>query len=97
MVEPAFAEQDLSKRYAILAEGEAWLIDEAYVIPFCMDGGGYVASYLNPFESQYAPFGASENRYKYQWIYETPFGMDEYAQLLSDWEAERDALLAAGK
>ena len=97
MVEPAFAEQDLAKRYAILAEAEAWLIDEAYVIPFCMDGGGYVASYLNPFESQYAPFGASENRYKYQWIYESPFGMDEYAQLLSDWEAERDARLAAAE
>ncbi len=95
MVEPAFSEQDLSKRYAILAEAEAWLIDEAYVIPFCMDGGGYVASYLNPFESQRAPFGASESRYKYQWIYESPFGMDDYAELLTEWEAERDARLAA--
>lgn len=94
MVEPAFAEQDLSKRYAILAQAEAWLIDEAYVIPFCMDGGGYVASYLNPFESQYAPFGASENRYKYQWIYETPFGMEEYETLLAEWEAERNVRLA---
>ena len=97
MVEPAFAEQDLAKRYAILAEAEAWLIDEAYVIPFCMDGGGYVASCLNPFEAQYAPFGASEKRYKYQWIYETPFGMDEYAELLTEWEAEREARLAALK
>ena len=95
MVEPAYAEQDLAKRYAILAEAEAWLIDEAYVIPFCMDGGGYVASYLNPFESQYAPFGVSENRYKYQWIYETPMGMDEYETALAEWEAERDARLAA--
>lgn len=97
MVEPAFAEQDLAKCYAILAEAEAWLIDEAYVIPFCMDGGGYVASCLNPFEAQYAPFGASEKRYKYQWIYETPFGMDEYAELLTEWEAEREARLAALK
>lgn len=97
MIEPAFAEQDLAKRYAILAEAEAWLIDEAYVIPFCMDGGGYVASCLNPFEAQYAPFGASEKRYKYQWIYETPFGMDEYAELLTEWEAEREARLAALK
>ncbi len=97
MVEPAFVEQDLAKRYAILAEAEAWLIDEAYVIPFCMDGGGYVASCLNPFEAQYAPFGASEKRYKYQWIYETPFGMDEYAELLTEWEAEREARLAALK
>ena len=95
MVEPAYTEQDLAKRYAILAEAEAWLIDEAYVIPFCMDGGGYVASYLNPFESQYAPFGVSENRYKYQWIYETPMGMDEYETALAEWEAERDARLAA--
>ena len=95
MVEPAFSEQDLSKRYAILAEAEAWLIDEAYVIPFWMDGGGYVASYLHPFESQRAPFGASESRYKYQWIYESPFGMDDYAELLTEWEAERDARLAA--
>ena len=95
MVEPAADEQDLAKRYEILAEAEAWLIEEAYVIPFCMDGGGYVASYLNTFESQHAPFGASESRYKYQWIYETPFGMDEYEVLLAEWEAEREARLAA--
>jgi oligopeptide transport system substrate-binding protein len=88
---------DLAKRFEILANAEAWLIDQAYVIPYCLDGAGYTASYLNPFESQYAPFGVSENRYKYQYVYETPFGAEEYATLLTQWEAERASRLAAAK
>ncbi len=86
---------DLPKRYEILANAEAWLIDQAFVIPYCLDGAGYIASYLNPFESQYAPFGVSENRYKYQYVYAKPLGAEEYAQLLSQWEAERAEKLAA--
>lgn len=88
---------DLAERYAILADAEAWLIDQAYVVPYCLDGAGYVASYLNPFESQYAPFGVSENRYKYQYVYSTPFSAEEYATLLTQWEAERVQKLAEAK
>lgn len=86
---------DLAKRYTDLANVEAWLIDQAYVIPLATLGAtGYVASNLNPFESQYAPFGASDSRYKYQYVYAEPFSTEEYNALMETWEAERAKRIA---
>ena len=81
---------DNNKRYNALAETEAWLIDQAFVIPFgVLNSFGYISSCMNPFESQYAPFGMSEDRYKYQWVYDKPFSTEEYLEMLPVWEAER--------
>lgn len=89
---------DLAKRYEALAEVEAWLIDQAYVIPLGTLGAtGYVASNLNPFESQYAAFGASSDRYKYQYVYAEPFSTEEYNKLYEEWEAERARRIAAAQ
>lgn len=85
---------DMTERYTILANAEAWLIENAYVIPYCIAVPGYVASYLNPFEAQYAPFGVSENRYKYQWVYEEPISLELYNQLDAEWQIEREKRLA---
>ena len=86
---------DNSKRYNALAEAEAWLIDQAFVIPFGVLGGcGYMSSCMNPFESQYAPFGMSDDRYKYQWVYEKPFSTEQYLEMLPVWEAERAERIA---
>ena len=85
---------DITERYTQFANAEAWLIENAYVIPYCIAVPGYTASYLNPFEAQYAPFGVSENRYKYQWVYSEPISMELYNQLNEQWEIERDARLA---
>ena len=86
---------DNSKRYNALAEAEAWLIDQAFVIPFGVLGGcGYRSSCMNPFESQYAPFGMSDDRYKYQWVYEKPFSTEQYLEMLPVWEAERAERIA---
>ena len=98
MVNPAETiVDDITERYTILANAEAWLIENAYVVPYALDNPGYVASYLNPFESQYAAFGVSENRFKYQWVYESPVSMDEYVQLDQEWNAEREKRLAESK
>ena len=81
---------DNNKRYNALAETEAWLIDHSFVIPFgVLNSFGYISSCMNPFESQYAPFGMSEDRYKYQWVYDKPFSTEEYLEMLPVWEAER--------
>lgn len=85
---------DMTERYTQMANAEAWLIENAYVIPYCIAVPGYVASYLNPFEAQYAPFGVSENRYKYQWVYEEPISLELYNQLDAEWQVEREARLA---
>ena len=96
MVEEACAEViDLEKRYNAIAETEAWLLDNAFVIPIGrLEDTGYVSSCTNPFESQYAPFGLSNGRYKYQWVYEKPMNTEEYEAALAKWEEERAALMA---
>lgn len=99
MVKEAASEVvDMEARYYALAECEAWLLENAYAIPIGPIGScGYIASYLNPFESQYAPFGFSDARYKYQWVYEKPMNSEEYMEQLEAWEAERAARISAAQ
>ena len=99
MVEEAAKEVvDMEKRYNALAECEAWLLENAYVIPIGPIGGcGYIASYLNPFECQFAPFGLSDGRYKYQWVYEEPMDSETYMEQLEAWQVERANRIAAAQ
>jgi oligopeptide transport system substrate-binding protein len=88
---------DIDKRYELFAEAEAFLIGEAFVIPYALGGGGYAASRLSPFESQYSPFGVSAERYKGQKILEKPMNSEEFKALLPIWEAERTEALRKSK
>jgi len=83
---------DLTARYEAYTEAEAFLIDKAFIIPFGYGTGGYTASRLNPFESQFAPFGISNERYKGQTLLEKPMNTDEYFEAYDLWEEERAAL-----
>lgn len=83
---------DLTARYDAFAEAEAFLINKAFIIPFGHGTGGYTASRLNPFESQFAPFGISRDRYKGQSVMEKPMNTDEYFEAYDQWEEERAAL-----
>lgn len=98
MVDAAKAEIiDIGKRYKLFAEAEVFLIDQAFVIPYSLGGGGYAASRLNPFESQYSPFGVSAERFKGQKVLEKPMNTEEYKIELVKWEKERaEALKEAG-
>lgn len=80
---------DIEKRYELFAEAEAFLIKEAFVIPYALGGGGYAAGRLDPFESQYSPFGVSSQRYKGQHLMEKPMNTEEYKAALENWEKER--------
>lgn len=80
---------NIEKRLNLFAEAESFLIDQAFVIPYATGGGGYVASRLNPFESQYSPFGVSSDRYKGQKVMKEPMDSEEYGEALNIWEAER--------
>lgn len=83
---------DLQARYEAFAKAEAYLINEAFVVPFGYGNGGYTAARINPFEGQYAPFGISNERYKGQRLLEEPMSTDQYFDALDQWEAERAAL-----
>ena len=83
---------DLTARYEAFATAEAFLIDNVLAIPYGYDNGGYTASRLNPFESQFAPFGISNERYKGQTLLTEPMNTDAYFEAYDQWEADRAAL-----
>lgn len=103
MVAEANAEvTDLNARYNKFAECEKWLLDDqCLLIPYMRGGTGYIASSLMPFESQYAAFGASDGRYKYQYIYDKGINTEQYEEAYQKWQEEREAkikeLTDAGK
>lgn len=80
---------NMERRYELFAEAEAYLIENAWVVPYGLGGGGYSSSLLNPFESPYSPFGVSGQRFKGQRILDKPMNSDDYAAALAEWEAKR--------
>ncbi|MGI6164132.1 MAG: peptide ABC transporter substrate-binding protein [Bacillota bacterium] len=100
MVDAARAEVvDVEKRLELFAEAEAYVINEAWVIPFRVGGGGYIATKMEPFASPYAPFGVAELQYKGQIVMEKPMGSEEYKAAYDKWLKDRADALAkeAGK
>ena len=85
MVEKAKAiTEDLDARYEAFADAEAFLIENALVIPLGMPVPPYIATRLNLWEGQYAPTGLSTNRLKGVHILDHYVSMEEY-------NANRDA------
>lgn len=88
---------DLQARYDAFAEAEAFLINHAIVIPYGYNNGGYTASRLSPFESQYAPSGISNERYKGQTLLDAPMNTDQYWDAYDQWLEERAAIADAAE
>ncbi len=93
LVESAKAEAfDLKARYELFAKAEAFLIEHAYVIPFGFGNGGYVASRIDPFTAQFAPYGLTNERYKGSEILSEPMDTDAYFDAYDQWLEERASL-----
>lgn len=93
LVESAKAEAfDLKARYELFAKAEAFLIEHAYVIPFGFGNGGYVASRIDPFTAQFAPYGITNERYKGSEILSEPMDTDAYFDAYDQWLEERASL-----
>ncbi len=96
LVDLATAEvTDMARRFELFANAEAFLINEAMVIPYAVGGGGYVATKVEPFTYPYAAFGMDSEKWKGQVIMEKPMNMAQYAEARAKWEADRAAALAA--
>lgn len=80
---------DLTARYETFAKAEAFLIEHAYVIPFGFGNGGYVASRIDPFTAQFAPYGLTNERYKGSEILDEPMDTDAYFDAYDQWLEER--------
>lgn len=84
---------NMKKRYELFAEAEAFLINEALVIPYSVGGGGYVASRLNPFLSPYSHFGISTLKFKGQKLLNKPMDSYDFEKEMSNWENKRMKIL----
>lgn len=94
LVEKAKATIEAAERYQLFAEAEAFLIEEAFVIPYSVQGDGYMASKLNPFEAQFSPFGVTSEKFKGQSLLEKPMSNEEFKEAKEIWEQERAEALA---
>lgn len=97
MVEEAKNERlDVAKRDNLFAEAEAYLIDQAFVVPYAVGGGGFIASKLDPFSAAYSPFGVSSLKFKGQKVMAKPMNTETYKTEFAKWQKERaDALKKA--
>ena len=96
-VEAAAAENlDLTKRYNMFADAECMLLDNAILLPFYTSGGGYTASYVDPFSGytgQHGRYGLS--KIKGAKLLDKPMGMTEYEEAFKAFEEERIKRLKA--
>jgi len=94
MVEEAKAELlDIEKRYNKFAEAEAFLIDNAIVIPFFNSRGGYIASYCDPFSAYASQFGRESGKLKGKVILDKPLTTEEYKAAEIQYNKEREEAL----
>lgn len=87
---------DLDERYTAFAQAEAFLLDNALLIPCYKSAGGYEASKVMPFSgftSQMGDYGL--RKIKGAVILDHSPSMEEYAQIEADYQTARTAALAA--
>ena len=85
---------DEAARYTAFAEAEAFLIEHAIVVPFHISTSGYVATRLNVFDAQYAPYGLALQRFKGQSLMEEPMNMEKFNTLYAEWQTAREKAVA---
>lgn len=87
--------KDIGKRYELFAKAEAFMIDQAFLIPYGIGGGGWMASKIDPFTVPYAPIGLSSYKFKYQKVDDKPMNTEQFKAAEKKWETERTAALKA--
>lgn len=82
--------KDLKKRYELFAKAESMLLDKAILIPFYTSGGGYRATYMDPFSGYTSQMGRNGAiKLKGAVIMDKPMGMSEYPAALAQYEKDR--------
>ena len=76
---------DTHVRYTKFAAAERILLDNAMVVPYFIMPATYQVSKLNIFEGQYAPFGVSNLRFKYQHLHDDFVTIAEYEAAEAAW------------
>jgi len=76
---------DTFDRYTKFAAAERILLDKAIVVPYCIWPASAQVTKLNIFEGQYAPFGMSNLRFKYQHLHDDYITVAQYNEAEAAW------------
>jgi len=86
---------NLTRRYQLFAEAEAFFIDEAFVIPYVRHIPGWIANYLNPFDANYSSGSISYAKMNNVRKLNKPMNAAEFNAAMQQWNTERAAALRA--
>ncbi len=87
MVEAAKAEvSDMDARYQLFAKAEAFLIENAFVIPYRTETADYMVTKIDAFEGEYASFGVCNLKYKFQHLQDDFITAEENAASFAAWQ-----------
>ncbi|MBO4836638.1 MAG: peptide ABC transporter substrate-binding protein [Clostridia bacterium] len=89
LIDKALEAPTFDERLQYFAQAEAWLLDNAYMIPVISSLRGYHMTYDVPHTTPRALYGS--DRYKGILVSTTPISLEEYQILDAAWEAGRNA------
>lgn len=78
---------DLDLRYELYAKAEAYLLENALIIPYITQGGGYAVSRVVPYTVPYAAYGLSDNKYKGVQVSDEVITSEQREALKAEWES----------
>lgn len=81
----AVQEQDLSKRYALMAVAEAKLLGSGVMLPLTAGGGSYTISRVVPYTAPYVLWGNDADRYRHLLVTTHPIQASHVAQMKEKW------------
>ncbi len=84
---------DVKKRYELLAEAEAFLINEAMVMPCFHGAGGWRLNKLHPYIGNCGQFGRDEDIMKGKKLMDEPFTREEFEKVTEEYNAAREEAL----
>ena len=74
------------ERFALYAKAEAYLIDNALIIPYSSNGGGYAVTKIVPKTKLYGAYGLSADKYKYMQISDEIVTLAERDSIIAEWK-----------
>ncbi|MGL4372145.1 MAG: peptide ABC transporter substrate-binding protein, partial [Turicibacter sp.] len=77
---------NLDIRYELYAKAEAYILDQAYIIPYGVSGGSYAVTRAVPYTKIYAPYGLSGAKFKRMQISDEVITVSERETLRVEWE-----------
>ena len=77
---------DNDARFKEYAEAEAYLLNQAIMIPYISQGGGYAVSRVIPYSGLYGAYGLSDSKYKYLQVSDEVVSLEERDAAQAEWE-----------